>query len=75
MEGKDQLVTLELPHLVRDGNHLQESVAVKKVKQMSAWGLSWRNLREISGSTGTVVGTLTLTGSSFIVAQMLCKEG
>lgn len=30
MEGHDQLVSLELPHLVRDGLHLEEGVAVKE---------------------------------------------
>lgn len=34
MEGKDQLVTLELPHLVRDGNHLQESVVKDSDEQV-----------------------------------------
>lgn len=30
VEGHDQLVTLELPHLIGDGLHLEERVAVVK---------------------------------------------
>lgn len=43
MEGHDQLVTLELPHLVRDRLDLEEGVAAR-------WEESWVSLSWSSSS-------------------------
>lgn len=34
VEGHDELITLELPHLVGDGLHLKERVAVEKKRRI-----------------------------------------
>ncbi len=35
VEGHDQLIPLELPHLVGDGLHLEECVAVERKKRQA----------------------------------------
>lgn len=37
VEGHDQLISLELPHLVRDGLHLEKGIAVEEYDPSQCW--------------------------------------